>query len=128
MARFAPLIAAAWGLTALPGYAETAWEDISAQLYDDRAQLSSGDVIALDAPYRTDNDARTRIAAQIRAPQGHLVTEVTLVLDENPMPVSAVFRFEDPQPRFRFDATMRINGPTPLHVVKNRLASVASND
>lgn len=33
------------------------------------------------------------------------------------MPVSAVFALKQPQPRFFFDTTLRINGPTPVHVV-----------
>ena len=46
-----------------------------------------------------------------------MLGKVSLILDENPMPVSAVFAFDAPLPRFFFDVTMRINGPTPLHVV-----------
>jgi sulfur-oxidizing protein SoxY len=33
------------------------------------------------------------------------------------MPVSAVLRLAAPQPRLAFDATLRVNGPTLLHVV-----------
>ncbi|MGB0905078.1 MAG: thiosulfate oxidation carrier protein SoxY, partial [Mangrovicoccus sp.] len=68
-------------------------------------------------PYRTSDDARTHIGAKVTAPQGQLLSKVWLVLDENPMPVSAVFAFDRPLPQFSFDATMRINGPTPLHVI-----------
>lgn len=97
--------------------AETAWNDVRIQLYGDRVLHDGSDVIALDAPYRTDDDARTRIAATIRPPRGLSLGKVTLVIDENPMPVSAVFDLERPLPGFFFDVTMRINGPTPLHVV-----------
>ncbi len=109
--------AALLGATALPSFAETTWEWIQEDLYGERALLDGGDVIAIDAPYRTENDSRTRIAAHVAAPAGLTIGSVTLVLDENPMPVSAVFALEEPQPVFFFDVTMRVNGPTPLHVV-----------
>lgn len=100
-----------------PALAVTAWEDISSQLYGDRPLTPAGDHIALDAPYRTDNDARTVIGARIDGPDGRLIDKVTVVLDENPMPVSAVLDFARPLPRVLFELTLRINGPTPLHVI-----------
>lgn len=94
-----------------------AWESISEELYGDQYLIDGKGVIAIDAPYRTPIDARADLAAHVVAPEGTDLAEVTLVLDENPMPVSAVFRFERPLPRFYFDVTMRVNGPTPMHVV-----------
>ncbi len=112
------LLSAAFTALALPVLAdEGSWPDIRAQLYAERPLQSGQDVIALDAPYRTNNDARTVIGVTLAAPRGLNLAAVTLVLDENPMPVSAVIRLADPMPRFRFDATLRINGPTPLHVI-----------
>ena len=96
---------------------EPSWPDLSATLYEDRTLHDGTAYIAIDAPYRTPDDARTQIAAQIEAPEGRMLGNVQVILDENPMPVSAVFTFERPQPRFFFDITMRVNGPTPLHVV-----------
>ncbi len=96
---------------------EPSWADLSAQLYDDRPLLDGTRFIAIDAPYRSSEDARTQIAARIEAPEGRLLDNVQVILDENPMPVSAVFDFDTPLPRFFFDVTMRVNGPTPLHVV-----------
>ncbi len=93
------------------------WSDLSENLYGDQALLNGDRYIAIDAPYRTQDDARTQIAAEIAAPEGAQLASVTLILDENPMPVSAVFEFDRPLPRFFFDVTMRVNGPTPLHIV-----------
>ncbi len=106
------------GAAALPALASnTTWDSISEQIYPGRTLLDGSDIISIDAPYRTRDDARTQIAAEIAAPKGLNIGKVTLVLDENPMPVSAVFTLDSPQPRFFFDVTMRVNGPTPLHVV-----------
>ncbi|WP_300035578.1 quinoprotein dehydrogenase-associated SoxYZ-like carrier [uncultured Roseobacter sp.] len=112
------LAAALLCATALPAFAAgEAWESVRTQLYGERGLLDGRNVIAIDAPYRTYEDARTELAAQIVAPKGTAVSKVTLVLDENPMPVSAVFALEEPQTTFYFDVTMRINGPTPMHVI-----------
>lgn len=106
-------------LSALPmaALASETWDYIQDELYGDRTLRDGQSVIAIDAPARTDNDSRTQIAAHIIAPAGLRLGAVTVVLDENPMPVSAVFDLENPQESFFFDVTMRINGPTPLHVV-----------
>ncbi len=112
------LIAAALCATALPAFAsDEIWDEIKSELYGDRALLNGDDVISIDAPYRTFDDARTELAAQVVAPRGLNIGKVTVVLDENPMPVSAVFELDRPQPSFYFDITMRVNGPTPMHVV-----------
>lgn len=96
---------------------DDAWQSVKAELYGDRAILSGEGIIAIDAPYRTYDDARTELAAQIRAPAGAQIAKVSVVLDENPMPVSAVFDLATPQAGFYFDITMRVNGPTPMHVI-----------
>ncbi|WP_146346685.1 quinoprotein dehydrogenase-associated SoxYZ-like carrier [Falsiphaeobacter marinintestinus] len=117
MKRFA-LSAALMCATALPAFADgEAWDSVKAQLFGERALLDGTRVIAIDAPYRTKDDARTNLAAQIVAPNGAQIGKVTVVLDENPMPVSAVFALDAPLPSFFFDITMRVNGPTPLHVI-----------
>lgn len=97
--------------------ANDTWTDLKEALYGEQPLLSGDGIIAIDAPYRTPDDARADLAAHVVAPEGVLISEVTVILDENPMPVSAVFRFDSPPPRFFFDVTMRVNGPTPLHVV-----------
>ncbi|SDJ27310.1 quinoprotein dehydrogenase-associated SoxYZ-like carrier [Salipiger marinus] len=93
------------------------WPGIAAQLYGDRPLRDGASVIAIDAPYRSANDARTQIAAQVVAPDGLQIGQIALVLDNNPMPVSAVLALAEPQARVFVDVTLRVNGPTPLHVV-----------
>ncbi|MDK3073890.1 quinoprotein dehydrogenase-associated SoxYZ-like carrier [Sedimentitalea sp. JM2-8] len=115
-----PLIVLA---TATAGLATSAqandpsWPDLRAALYADQSLTLAGNAIRIDTPYRTQDDTRTRIAASLRAPEGQTIQSVTVILDENPMPVSAVFDLHQPLPQFDFEATMRVNGPTPVHVV-----------
>ncbi len=111
-------VAAMLSLLAAPAFAATdTWDDLRDSLYGDQPLLDGKNVVAIDAPYRTPDDARAELSAHIAAPKETTIQEVTIILDENPMPVSAVFKFERPQPRFFFNVTMRVNGPTPLHVV-----------
>ncbi|WP_417683708.1 quinoprotein dehydrogenase-associated SoxYZ-like carrier [Roseibium sp.] len=96
---------------------DPAWNDIKASLYEGRFLASSEAVIRIDAPYRTDNDARTLVTVDVTAPAERSIVGVALILDNNPMPVSADLKFAAPQAMFDFTATMRINGPTPVHAV-----------
>lgn len=117
MKHLAKLTAALICATALPAFAGDAWESVREQLYGDRVMQDGAGIITVQSPYRTTNDARTEMSVQVTAPTGLNVGKVTLVLDDNPMPVSAVFDLNSPQPSFYFDVTMRVNGPTPLHVI-----------
>ena len=97
--------------------AEGSWPDLKSELYGDRFLAQSDDVIRIDAPYRTTNDARTDLHIHLSAPEGLAISGFALILDENPMPVSAQIEFANPVPAFAFSATMRINGPTGVHAV-----------
>lgn len=115
--RRAAMLALALCLSPFPALADEAWDAVRDQLYPGQDLRDGTRMIAIDAPYRTPDDARTRIAAMVHAPTGQRLGKVTLVLDNNPMPVSAVFALSAPQQSFFFDVTMRVNGPTPLHVI-----------
>lgn len=52
---------------ALPAVAGDAWDSVKTELYGDRILRDGSQMIAIDAPYRTTNDSRTQIAAQIVA-------------------------------------------------------------
>ena len=105
------------GLSAGSALAETSWDFLKGEVFDGRDPVISAEVIKLEAPYRTMNDPRTDIGARINMPLGEFVKTVTLILDENPMPVSAVFEMAEPQRAFAFSGTMRVNGPTMVRVV-----------
>ncbi|WP_346896383.1 quinoprotein dehydrogenase-associated SoxYZ-like carrier [uncultured Roseibium sp.] len=96
---------------------EGSWPDLRSELYGERFLGVSDDVISIDVPYRTTNDARTGVTVRMAAPEGHTFKGFQLILDENPMPVSAQLAFARPLADFEFAATMRVNGPTPVHAV-----------
>lgn len=104
-------------LSSTSARAEGEWTIIRQQVFGARPIAAADGVITLDAPYRSENDARTVIGASIVAPPGELIRQVTLVLDRNPMPVSTVLRLSRPMARVAIETTLRVNGPTPVHVV-----------
>lgn len=93
------------------------WQDLRSELYGSVFLAQSPDVLKLEAPYRTGNDSRTLLTTSVQAPEGLLVTALDVILDENPMPVSARLQFAQPIQRFQITGTFRINGPTPVHAV-----------
>lgn len=105
-------------LLATPALAtDPAWPDLREEIFGTRTLQNGVDHIAIEAPYRTPNDLRTDIGAFVKAPTGLNVGKLWVILDENPMPVSAVFEFDQPLPAFYFNITMRVNQSTPVHVV-----------
>ncbi|MFK7941797.1 MAG: quinoprotein dehydrogenase-associated SoxYZ-like carrier [Paracoccaceae bacterium] len=117
IARRIVLAAIFGGTFACQALAESSWDFLKDEVFDGREPVISADIVALEAPYRTQNDPRTDIGARVNMPFGEFVKSVTLILDENPMPVSAVFEMAEPQRAFAFRGTMRVNGPTMVRVV-----------
>ena len=117
MKCFAVSLAASLALFGAPAFADSAWDEIRAELYGERAISSSEDVVTLTAPYRAKDDREVPIAVTARFADGRTVKSVSIIIDDNPMPVSAVFDLETPEQSFAVTANMRINGPTPVRVV-----------
>ncbi|MEM7057612.1 MAG: thiosulfate oxidation carrier protein SoxY [Pseudomonadota bacterium] len=112
------ILAAAFAiLVPIPVFADNTWDDLRAEIFGDAVPVVSADVVGLDVPYRTYEDPRTEIGATITAPFGEFIKSVQLIIDDNPMPVAAVFDLAEPQRVFSFSGTMRINGPSMVRVV-----------
>ena len=110
-------IALAFVLAAAPAFADVspAWDDLRPALYGETELYPAEGIITLDVPYRTMTDSRTPFGLTVAAPEG--IRSVSVILDNNPMPVSARVDLAVPQNSLHFEATLRINGPTPYHVV-----------
>lgn len=97
--------------------AETGWSWIRDELYPGRTIEAAQGAVTLTAPRRTDNDLSTRIGVAVALPPGAAIRRVTLVIDENPSPVSAVVELHQPALAASFDVTMRMNGPSPVRAI-----------
>ncbi|MEO0820466.1 MAG: quinoprotein dehydrogenase-associated SoxYZ-like carrier [Pseudomonadota bacterium] len=99
------------------GYRTVDWAELKAEIYGARAVLPAGDQVRLDAPRRSADDRRVPVDIAARLEDGALIRSVTVIIDENPMPVSARFDFPEPRKAVRLGVDMRLNGPSPVRAV-----------
>jgi sulfur-oxidizing protein SoxY len=97
--------------------ADTGWSWVRDELYPGRTIDAAEGAVTLVAPRRTENDHATRIGVEVALPPGAAIRRVTLVIDENPSPVSAVVDMRQPALAATFDFTMRMNGPSPVRAI-----------
>ena len=75
---------------------DSSWAGIRAGLYQDRVIESGGETVKLFAPRRADDAALVPIRMFIAGDAVAKAQTLTLIVDENPAPVAAVFRFGEP--------------------------------
>lgn len=97
---------------------EAVWAEIKPAIFGDRAILpATPAMLTMTTPYRSEDDREVPVAVSARFADGRTVRSVTIVIDENPMPVSAVFRFDAPRPSVSIATRMRFNGPSPIRTI-----------
>ncbi|MDY8110486.1 quinoprotein dehydrogenase-associated SoxYZ-like carrier [Fulvimarina sp. 2208YS6-2-32] len=112
------LLAAATPALAADGTVpQTAWSEIRGALYGEREMIAASPAVTLETPYRAENDLRVPMRVTVDLPSGEAIERVTLIIDENPMPVSADFEMNTPVNDFTAEVSMRFNGPTMVHAV-----------
>ena len=98
--------------------AEPVWDEIKPAIFGDRAIHRGNPAnVVLTTPYRSSDDRIVPVAVNAQFADGRTVRAVTIVIDENPMPVSAVFRFDNPRNSVAIAANMRFNGPSPIRTI-----------
>lgn len=105
----APLAAAGPALAAADD--EAAWRELRPLLFGERPIEEGGGVVALRAPYRAQDAAIVPIAIEAAIPQSaeRYIESVTLVIDENPVPVAAVFHLTPESGLATLATRVRIN-------------------
>ena len=133
MARFSPPTAALvvpWILTlaaallALPDGALAAaedevWPELRESLFDDRPILAGEGVIRLEAPYRAYDAAIVPITMAAEMPQtpGRYIKAITLIIDNNPAPVAAVFGLTPLSGTATISTRVRVNAYSHIRAV-----------
>lgn len=113
MGMAAGLLVATAGLA----QASDAWSDIVADVFDGRA-MEQSDVVTLETPYRAEDAATVPVTMHFAPPEGDLrVERVTLVIDENPAPVAAVFELGADAGVSRIETRVRVQSYTNVHLV-----------
>ena len=95
------------------------WPSLSAQIFDDRPLRDGSAILAIEAPYRAEDAALVPIAIRSLLPAGDArrILGITLVIDENPSPLAAVFS-PGPTSEIRSLSTrVRVDSYTNVHAV-----------
>ena len=113
------LLALAAGAVAapLPAFAGAAWDEIKASVYGTRAIHDGRGLITLRAPGRPEDQKAVPVGITAGFADGRSVRTLTLIVDENPSPVAAVFRFGEGRDRVSLGTNLRLNAQTDVRVV-----------
>ena len=93
------------------------WKDLKQLVFKDKTIEKLHGIVKIKAPYRATDDRRVPVGVSAKLKPGQSIKEVTIIIDENPMPVSATVTMEKRRTEFEFSTFMRFNGPSPLRVV-----------
>jgi len=96
-----------------------AWPPLAAQIFDGRPVVDGSAVLAIDAPYRAEDAALVPVDMQSLLPpdDGRRIRSITLVIDENPSPLAAVFSLSDGSGIRSLSTRVRVDSYTNLHAV-----------
>ncbi len=97
---------------------EATWTSIRPAIFGDRTIEDGAAGLDLVAPGRAEDAALVPLDIRIHAPAGgRPVRAVTLVIDENPAPVAATFRFAEGATLFNLSTRVRVNSYSFVRVV-----------
>jgi len=102
-----------------PDPASGPWPSLASEIFHDKPIQDGAGVIALDAPVRAEDAALVPMKLTIALPDGdpRKVKKITLVIDENPAPVAAVFSLGEKADVRSIATRVRVNQYTNVHAV-----------
>jgi sulfur-oxidizing protein SoxY len=104
-------------LGAQPALAGSAWDDIRPTAFGSRPILDGRNVLTFKAPYRAEDQRAVPISVEAALEGGRKIKAVTFIVDENPAPVAAAFRFGDQRTRVALNIDIRLDHASPVRVV-----------
>jgi sulfur-oxidizing protein SoxY len=104
-------------LAADPARAGSAWDDIRPAAFGTRPIQDGRGVLVFKAPYRAEDQRTVPLSLEASLSDGRKLTAVTFIVDENPAPVAAVFRFGDDRSRVALNLDIRLDHGSPVRVV-----------
>jgi len=96
------------------------WAKVRASLFAERPIIdNAGDVLELDAPLRAEDAAIVPVAIRTRITQSpqRYIDAVYLVIDNNPSPISAIFRFTPQSGRADIETRVRVDEYTHVRAI-----------
>jgi sulfur-oxidizing protein SoxY len=107
---------ASLGLPAV-AMAGPAWDEVQANVFAGRAIAPAGEMVKLTAPTRPTDQRAVPVAVEARLTDGRTIRRLTLIVDENPTPVAAVFEFGQDRAEVRVATDLRLNAATDVRAV-----------
>ncbi len=96
---------------------ELTWPELKPSVFGQRLITRNDSAVKLEVPYRAKDDRQVPVSVQASLPNGAKVKSVTIIIDENPMPVSLTVRPEQQRSSLWVSASMRFNGPSPVRAI-----------
>jgi sulfur-oxidizing protein SoxY len=95
------------------------WPDLAREVFKNRPLADGTGLIGLDMPYRAEDAAVVPLTVRTTVPAGdsRRMVGLTIVIDENPSPVAATFRFGDKAAVSAISTRVRVNSYTNVHAV-----------
>ena len=109
--------AALAGTFAGSALASQSWPGIRDELYRGRTLHDGSALITLVAPDRPDDQLNVPVSVDAKFRDGRAVKSVTLIIDENPAPVAAVFRFGPNRAHVGLASTFRFDAVTGVRAI-----------
>ena len=95
------------------------WPELQRLFFGGKPIVEDPAIVSFEAPARAADAALVPMSFSARLPQGdpRRVTKLTLVIDQNPVPLAAAFTFGDKAGDTRIATRVRVNSYTDVHVV-----------
>jgi sulfur-oxidizing protein SoxY len=106
----------AFGISAA-AEAGPAWDEIHAKVFAGRTIHEAGEALRLTAPMRPKDQRVVPIAVEAAFTDGRTVKRLTLIVDENPSPIAAVFDVGPKREAFKLATNLRLNAATDVRAI-----------
>lgn len=107
--------AAAWSADE----ADLIWSELATEFFGDRPIGTGGNLITLEAPGRAQDPGSVPVKLTMRLPPGDTrrIERISLLVDENPVPLAAVFHLGEKAAIDRIETRIRVNRYSRVHAV-----------
>ena len=95
------------------------WPDLARTFFQNRSIVNDPEIVSLDAPDRAEDAAIVpmTLSAHTAPNDARRVVKLTLIIDENPVPLAAAFRLGENANVSSISTRVRVNSYTNVHLV-----------
>ena len=104
-------------LASLPAAAGTIWDEIKGSVYGDKKIEDGRGVVTLDAEIRPADMRNVPFTVAAALKDGRTIKSVSLIIDENPTPVVAVYNMGGNRDTAAFKSNFRVNQQSDIRAV-----------